>query len=509
MKPLKILFIIPLLFAIACHHGKTDEHQHNTEAEATHQHAQEESIFLTQYTNRFELFAECAPLAVNEPAEILGHFTLLPQFKPLNDGKINVSLIINGEKIASAVGSKLQSGIFDFDMQAPTKAGNGELIFTINSTAINDEISVPVTVFADEHKAEEAAHAAEPKTPNVVVFTKEQSWENDFSTTLPRFEPFGEVIKSTAKVEPASGQEMTHSTGMSGFVNFELKSLTEGQRIKANQTVISIEEKNRTENSIAVKYQAAKNNFETAKANYERISKLASENIVSQSRLQEATRNYQNARAEYENYQKNYSAGKQIIVCAQSGYIKKLLVKNGQFVEAGTPLFVMAHNNSLFLKAAIAQRYTQAINHLDDAVIKCPGCQHNLLLSEINGKVVSVGQSLSEGGFMVPVTLEIDRHEDLLPGSLVEVLLKTTSDQAVISIPNSALLEEQGNFSVFVQITPEMFEKRRIVIGATDGLFTEVKSGLQRNERVVNKGAILIKLSAASGKLDPHAGHVH
>ena len=62
---------------------------------------------------------------------------------------------------------------------------------------------------------------------------------------------------------------------------------------------------------------------------------------------------------------------------------------------------------------------------------------------------------------------------------------------------------------MLVQLTPELFEKREVVIGATDGLNTEIINGLTDNERVVAEGAILVKLSQASGALDPHAGHVH
>ncbi|MCK5730556.1 MAG: hypothetical protein KAH68_05750, partial [Draconibacterium sp.] len=78
-----------------------------------------------------------------------------------------------------------------------------------------------------------------------------------------------------------------------------------------------------------------------------------------------------------------------------------------------------------------------------------------------------------------------------------------------LTIPISALLEEQGIFSVFVQITPELFEKREVKTGATDGLKTEILKGLTQHERVVSKGAILIKLAQATGALDAHSGHVH
>ena len=71
------------------------------------------------------------------------------------------------------------------------------------------------------------------------------------------------------------------------------------------------------------------------------------------------------------------------------------------------------------------------------------------------------------------------------------------------------MVEEQANYFVFIQLTPELFEKREVKIGLTDGISTEIISGLTKNDRIVTKGAIIVKLAAVSNSLDPHAGHVH
>ncbi len=60
-----------------------------------------------------------------------------------------------------------------------------------------------------------------------------------------------------------------------------------------------------------------------------------------------------------------------------------------------------------------------------------------------------------------------------------------------------------------MQVTPELFEKREVKTGITDGIKTEILSGLSTHERIVTKGAFLVKLAQSSGALDPHAGHVH
>jgi multidrug efflux pump subunit AcrA (membrane-fusion protein) len=91
----------------------------------------------------------------------------------------------------------------------------------------------------------------------------------------------------------------------------------------------------------------------------------------------------------------------------------------------------------------------------------------------------------------------------------VELYLKTVSNSQALTIPNSAFLEEQGIYFVFVQVTPELFEKREVKVGVTDGLKIEVLEGIAQQERIVITGAILVKLAQATGTLDAHSGHNH
>jgi len=110
---------------------------------------------------------------------------------------------------------------------------------------------------------------------------------------------------------------------------------------------------------------------------------------------------------------------------------------------------------------------------------------------------------------MIPVILQIDNKGSFVPGGFVELYLKFISNTVALTVPNTALLEEQEQFFVMVQVTPELFEKRVVQLGATDGIKTEVLGGLDQSERIVSKGAMLVKLAQAAAALDPHSGHVH
>lgn len=130
-------------------------------------------------------------------------------------------------------------------------------------------------------------------------------------------------------------------------------------------------------------------------------------------------------------------------------------------------------------------------------------------LDDLNGRLVSYGKSVETNRPLLPVVFSVNNSAELLPGSFVEMYIVTRGGQPVITVPNVSLVEEMGNYFVYVQLTLEYFEKREVKIGQTDGERTEILAGLNESERVVAKGAVLVKLTQATGTLDAHSGHVH
>jgi multidrug efflux pump subunit AcrA (membrane-fusion protein) len=123
--------------------------------------------------------------------------------------------------------------------------------------------------------------------------------------------------------------------------------------------------------------------------------------------------------------------------------------------------------------------------------------------------VLSYGKNANTDNYLVPVILQIENNGSFIPGGFVELYLQVISTSSALTVPNEAVLEDQGNYFVFVQTNPELFEKREVKIGSTDGLRTEITKGISIADRIVTKGAVLVKLAQASGALDAHSGHNH
>jgi RND family efflux transporter MFP subunit len=483
--------------------------QNKKEATVSHEAHEEVKFQYTAYSSDFEVFAEADPFVVGEMANVLSHFSKLPDFKALESGSMTIRLMVNGKEASQTLNKPTRKGIYSFDLKAET-AGNGTLKFEINNETGCFEVLVPeVTVFASHGEAHEASEKLIISRTNTTVFTKEQSWKVDFATDFPRNEPFGQIIKTTAQVQSSQGDEIIVSAKTNGIVMMSGNAVLEGKDVSKGQTLFSISGSELADNNISVRYAEAKNNLEKAKADYERSTELAKDKIVSAKDLLSAKNQYDNAKAIFDNLNTNFSASGQSVKSPMSGFVKQVLVKNGAYVEAGQPIVIVAQNKTLLLNAEVQQKYASMLGSIASANIRTLHDNQTYSLEQMNGKVLSFGKATNSDNFLIPVALQIDNTGSFTAGGFVEVYLKTVTNTLALTVPTTSLLEDQGTFFVYVQVTPEFFEKREVKIGATDGIRTEIGSGLKSGERVVTLGAILIKLAQATGTLDAHSGHVH
>ncbi len=523
---MRILYLLIIstyfLFISSCNSSKTQDHSaeeatHEHESESTSEDANEASEHnhenvkqqIAAYSNEFELFAEADPFVSGEESAILAHFTYLNNFKPFEKGSIKASIEVNGKIVSQKLDAPTRKGIFSFKLK-PETSGKGKLVFDINDAKGNYQLIVDnITVYSDEHDAIHEVEEAAISSPNAISFTKEQSWKIEFETQKLEQQPFGQIIKASAKVESAPSDEFTISAKSAGIVYISNDMLVEGMKVSKGQNLLQISGNEFADNNLKVRYIEAQSNFERTKATFERNQELVKDKIISEKEYQQSAYDFENAKTVYESLKSNFVANGQIVISSSTGTIRNIWVKNGQSVEAGTPLLSITKNNKLILVAGVQSKYALAIKDIESVNIRQIEEDKTKTLSELNGKLISIGNTTSENSYLLPITFQIDSNDEIIPGNFVELFIKTKSQNKSISVPNSALIEEQGYFAVFVQRTPELFEKREVEVGVTDGFNTIIKSGLTDGERIVTKGAILVKLAAVSNSLDPHAGHVH
>lgn len=501
MKTKSILTFTLLLAAIVGCNNNSGEHGHE------HETGELEALAYTLYSDKSEVFVEFKPLVVGSTSKFAAHFTILGEnFLPLTEGSVTLSLIVDGKGIKQTAEAPSVPGIYRLALN-PTTAGMGKLVFLIKTKTYTDEITIDnIKVYATEKAA--LAEQPEESGSSDITYLKEQAWKVDFANAPVKKHAFSNIIKTSGQILSAPGDEIIVTAKASGIVLFTGNNTIIGSSVNAGTSLFTISGGDLAEGNIDVNYKEAKANYEKAKIDYDRSKELVKDEIVSEKDFQDTKLKFDNAQTAFNTIAKNYSANGQTVSSTMNGFVKNIFVTEGQFVETGTPLATISKNKKLILQANVSQKYFNNLPAITSANFKTTDNEKIYDTQELNGKVISYGKSASSNSPFIPVTFEIDNTGNIISGSVAEVYLKSFPIPDAMIIPISSLIEEQGNFFVYVQTEGESFQKREVKLGATDGINVQVLRGVSEGERVVTKGAYQIKLSTASGTLPAH-GHEH
>ena len=340
----------------------------------------------------------------------------------------------------------------------------------------------------DGHNHKEEKNSGEEHSDEI-VFTRQQA--DAIGLEVYNVEPgiFSQVIKTSGQIQSAQGDEATIVAITNGIVSFPARSIIEGAPVGTGTTIVTISARNLYEGDPVAK---AKITYETALKEFKRAEGLVKDKIISEKEFEQSRLKYENARTAYEAQATNVTASGVKVTTPISGYIKNRLVNQGEFVSVGQPIATVSKNRRLQLRADVSENYFNELGKIRNANFVVSYNNKAYRLADLNGRLLS---------------FEFDNIGDFIPGSYVEVYLLATPQNNVISIPVSALTEEQGIYFVYLQIGEEEFLKREIAIGESDGKNVRVLSGLSTGDKVVIKGAYQVKLASNSSVLPE--GHSH
>ena len=293
-----------------------------------------------------------------------------------------------------------------------------------------------------------------------------------------------------------------------GIVQFTNNKLTEGAPVVIGQKIATLSSRNLKDGDPVAKAKAA---FLAAQSQLQRAKQLVTDKIISQKAYEQAKLEYDQALAAYRGLESSASTGGVVISSPRAGYIKNLLVRQGDYVTVGTPLITLTSNRRLQLRADVPQQYLRYLPSVSGANFRIPGDATLYRLSSMNGRVESYARSLTDNSAFAPVTLSMDNVGNLLPGSFVEVYLLMQSGKPCLSLPVGAITEEQGLYFVYVAVhdEPGVFVKREVSLGRDNGESVEILSGVKSGETVVTKGAMQVRLASMSGSVPEGHSHSH
>jgi RND family efflux transporter MFP subunit len=188
-----------------------------------------------------------------------------------------------------------------------------------------------------------------------------------------------------------------------------------------------------------------------------------------------------------------------------SGILAESDAISGANTEVGKVLFRIVDINAIFVSGVVPESEFSKLRDLSGAEIEFPDT------GQIRpaGRLVAVGRLVDEETRTVPVTYETDNRDHRLAINqtvFLRLFLTPTGKSPVV--PEAAIIDDAGRPVVFVQKGGETFVRRPVTLGIRNRGLVQVLEGVNVGDRVVTKGAYLIRLSTMSSAVPAH-GHVH
>lgn len=355
-----------------------------------------------------------------------------------------------------------------------------------------------------EHSESEGHDHESEHHGDEIILKKAEADAIGLTTKTMRPEKFHGVIACSGTLLAAQGDEMTVVAPVSGVISLAGKQVVDGNSVSKGAALLDISAEKMAAGDPA---QRAYIDYETARKAYERASQLVESQIISRQEYEQAYKDYETARLAYEAIGGGKSGS--AVKAPMTGYLKNIMVKDGDFVEMGQPLMTLSQNRRLQLRAEVPQRYYKELSSVVSANFKTPYDDRVYELTRLNGRLLSYGKGTLAGGAYIPVVFELDNKGEIVPGAYVEVFLQTSSVDDALVVPVSALTEEQGLYFVYLRLDEEGYKKQEVTIGDNNGENVRILSGLHEGDQVVTRGVYQVKLAANSSVIPEGHSHNH
>jgi RND family efflux transporter MFP subunit len=479
-----------------------------------------EPLSVTRWTEKTELFAEYPPLAVGSTSRFAIHLTRLDTFKPLTDGDVEVRLEGgSGQPEVFRVAGPSRPGIFGVDVN-PANVGKRQLVIVLNATGLSDEHRVgEVDVHAGAEAARAISRGSGEEAPGI-SFLKEQQWSLDFATALVTEQPVRESVRVPGRLEARPGGAADVVAPIDGRLTRAL-DVALGATVSRGQELARLLPPPSAPADLPQLQRArteAQTSLGLATRDRERAERLTTAGAAPAKRLDEARSAEAQAEARLaaaEGSLEQYDAARAggatdaeglfVVRAPVGGVIAERNAATGANVTSGTVLFRVVDAAQVHIVGQIPEAQAAGARLARAAEIEIAGHASRIPA----GSLVSVGKVLDPQSRTLPITFVFDNRMHGLPvgqAVFLHLLMDDAAPRPVV--PATAIVDDAGRPIVFVQLEGETFERRAVTLGARSGDLVQIAEGVSPGDRVVTKGAYLVRLASLSTSVPAH-GHVH
>lgn len=304
---------------------------------------------------------------------------------------------------------------------------------------------------------------------------------------------FGQVKERATLVTtvPAAQTEFSHRIQIRGNVQSRTNvyisaetmgqltavNMVEGQYVKKGQVLATIDSETLEKNIAEVE-----NQLTFAKTVFEKRDRLWKQNIGTEIDYLQAKNNKESLEKSLETLQTQLDKTK--IKAPFSGTIEEVPVSAGQIVQPGVPIAFLVSNENMYIHAEVSEAYVGKFKKGDMVKVTVPA-----LNETFESTIVTVGSVINEASRTFTVEVKLPNVDQYLKTNLVTILELTDYhvDEAIV-IPSRIIQEDLQGTYVY-KVSGSKAQKVHIKLGQTYDSHTEVITGLNAGESIVDKGA--------------------
>jgi len=282
---------------------------------------------------------------------------------------------------------------------------------------------------------------------------------------------------------------------------------TDGQQVTKGQKLYSIDEQLYSAN-----YQQAKANLNVAKANLaksqqdaDRYNDLAKHDAIATQVLDHALADLQASKMQLEAAKANVNSVETNVRYATiyapfNGTIGISQVKLGTAVTAGgLVLNTVSTDNPIAVDFAVNEKEIYRFTQLQQKGFSAKDSLFTIQLPDgsvypASGKIAFIDRAVDAQTATIKIRLVFDNDKHLLkPGMSCNVRVKNNGDVKQLLIPMKSLMEQMGEYFVFVIGDSSKVIQKRVNTGAIINDKIVVKDGLSENDQIVSDGVQRMK----------------
>ncbi len=476
-------------------------------------------VVVTRWTDLSELFVEFPPLVEGAASRFAIHFTDLATFEPLREGRVVVRL--TGADVEEfAVDGPVRPGIFGVDI-TPARSGRLRLELELDAPGVRDHHDLGAVTVLTAAEAAAVSVPAEAEDGSI-PFLKEQQWNLDFAALVVGRRAMAGSLLVPAEIQPRTGGLADVTSPVAGRLAAGLPPRPVGSIVVRGDTLAQIiprsghgEDRPALELAV-VEGRAA---LELASAERARVERLVEAGALPTRRRLEARLADQTAQARVRAAEAHLAQldatrtgegegandSRFLLRSPMSGVVAESAATPGASVEEGTRLFQLVALDRVHVVGALPEAALPRVGDLAGAEFEVPGGGSPVVLE----RLVAVGRVLDAQTRTVPIIYELanpDRRLAIGQAVMLRVFASATTE--AVTVPESAIVDDGGQPVVFVQVGGESFERRPVRLGNREGGQVQIRGDIEPGERVVTRGAPLIRLAALSPQVPAH-GHTH